>query len=293
MNDAIRGFWVATATPLAADGTVDTALLLPHVDSLFRRTADGVVLFGTSGEGTSFSAAERLRAAEALLRHGVPADRIALGIGFPALDDTVALGREALKLGLYQLLVLPPYFYHDAPAAGLEAGYARVFERIGRAEARYTLYHIPQVSGVAVPFEVPGHLRARFGAMMAGVKDSSGEFAQFRAFRAASPDVAVCVGNETDIARARAEGGVGTICGMGNVVPGLVRAMFGSPDAEGPMRQALDVLKGPFVPAMRAILAAQIGCDAWRIPALPLLPADKAYGEAAARAIAQWEPAGG
>lgn len=293
MSDVISGFWVASATPVKADGTVDLDLMLPHIDSLFARTVDGIVLFGTSGEGTSFPASERLRTVEALLRHGIPADKLSLGIGFPAFGDTIALGRAALGLGLHHLLALPPYFYRDATADGLEAGFAHVIEAVGSDRARFTLYHIPQVSGVAIPFAMPGKLRARFGKLMAGVKDSSGEFAQFQAFRAASPEVAICVGNEADIFRALAQGGTGTICGMGNIIPLMVRAMFNSAAAEGPMKQAIAEMKGPFVPALKAILAELNGIAAWRTPALPLLPASRDYGQTAAKVIAALESKAG
>ena len=60
MTEAIRGFWVASATPLAADGSVDSAKLAGHAKQLFGKGVDGVVLFGTTGEGTSFNVAERI-----------------------------------------------------------------------------------------------------------------------------------------------------------------------------------------------------------------------------------------
>jgi len=55
MTDAISGFWVATPTPLTAEGTVDPARLADHARRLFKKGVNGVVLFGTTGEGTSFN----------------------------------------------------------------------------------------------------------------------------------------------------------------------------------------------------------------------------------------------
>ncbi|WP_461321052.1 dihydrodipicolinate synthase family protein [Bradyrhizobium diazoefficiens] len=49
MTEAIRGFWVASATPLATDGGVDHARLAAHAKQLFSKGVDGVVLFGTTG----------------------------------------------------------------------------------------------------------------------------------------------------------------------------------------------------------------------------------------------------
>ena len=62
MQDGIHGFWVAAATPLDSTGQIDVALLGEHANTLFAQGCDGLVLFGTAGEGTSFSAAERIAA---------------------------------------------------------------------------------------------------------------------------------------------------------------------------------------------------------------------------------------
>src|SRR5271167_4019503 len=100
MQDGIHGFWVASATPLDATGQVDTALLGNHARSLFSQGCDGVVLFGTTGEGSSFAAAERIAVVRALLDQGIAPARIGLGVGFPAIHDAVGLCRDALALGL-------------------------------------------------------------------------------------------------------------------------------------------------------------------------------------------------
>jgi 4-hydroxy-tetrahydrodipicolinate synthase len=265
MTDAIRGFWVATPTPLTAEGTVDHAKLAGHALGLFKRGIDGVVVFGTTGEGTSFSVAERIATIEALLGAGIAVARIGLGGGFPAITDSIALVRSALGLGLNHVLILPPYFDRDVTPAGIEDAFAAIFDSVADDRLRATLYHIPQVSGVGVPFAVAANLRRRYGGLVAGLKDSSADFRQFQAFRAAAPDLAITVGNEADIGRAIAKGGAGTICGMANVAPGLVQAMIdGSYDAEARMRAAIDVVaSGPFVPRLKAILAAQTGDAGW------------------------------
>ena len=116
----MRGLWVAMATPLDAEGHVDHTLLARHGLWLLEQGCDGLVPFGTTGEGPSFSGAERIAAAEALLRAGVPAARIGLGTGCPAIPDTVAMTREALSLGMTHALILPPYFFRDADDQGIE-----------------------------------------------------------------------------------------------------------------------------------------------------------------------------
>ncbi|HTO62548.1 MAG TPA: dihydrodipicolinate synthase family protein [Bradyrhizobium sp.] len=275
MTDQISGFWVATATPLTAAGAVDHAKLAGHAKNLFKQGVDGVVLFGTTGEGTSFSIAERIETVAALLKAGIGAERIGLGGGFPAITDAVALARSALGLGLKHVLMLPPYFDRGVTAEGIEDAFAAVIDGVADARLRVTLYNIPQVSGVAVPASVAANLRRRYGVLVAGVKDSSADFKQFRAYRAAAPELAITVGNETDIARAIAEGGAGTICGMANVVPGLVKAMIdNAANAEGRMQAAIDVIAGTqsFTAALKAVLATQTGDAGWLRVRPPLRP---------------------
>jgi 4-hydroxy-tetrahydrodipicolinate synthase len=265
MTEAIRGFWVAAATPLTAEGGVDHGRLAAHVERLFVRGLDGAVLFGTTGEGTSFNVAERVAALEALLKAGISADRIGIGGGFPAISDSVALSRAALGLGLRHVLYLPPYFDRAASAEGLEDAFAAIIDQVADDRLRATLYHIPQVSGVAIPAAVAANLRKRYGKLVAGLKDSSADFRQFQAFRAAAPELAITVGNEVDITRAMAAGGAGTICGMANIAPALVRTMIDGVGDEKRMQAAIDIiLKTPsFAATLKAILAAQTQDAAW------------------------------
>jgi 4-hydroxy-tetrahydrodipicolinate synthase len=265
MTEAIRGFWVASATPLTPDGSVDSSRLAAHAKQLLSKGVDGVVLFGTTGEGTSFNVAERVATIEAMLKAGVAAERIGIGGGFPAISDGIALTRAVLGLGLRHVLYLPPYFDRNVTAEGIEDAFAAIFDGVADERLCASLYHIPQISGVAIPTRVAANLRKRYGKLVAGLKDSSGDFKQFQAFRAAAPELAITVGNETDIARAIAGGGAGTICGMANIAPELVKAMIDGKDVEARMQAAVDiVLKTPsFLATLKAILAAQTGDAGW------------------------------
>ncbi|MBV9785063.1 MAG: dihydrodipicolinate synthase family protein [Acidisphaera sp.] len=282
-TDSISGFWVASATPIDADGGVDNALLADHAQWLFEQGCGGLVLFGTSGEGTSFTARERLATVSDLMARGIPAARLSVGAGFPATGDSVAMTQDALAMGLRHVLLLPPYFYRDA--AGIEDAFAAILDAVADDRLRAMLYHIPQVSGVPVLPGTVAALRRRYGAVIAGVKDSSGVFADFEAFRRDAPEVPVLIGNEADIGRAAELGGAGTICGLGNVVPGMVRAMFSDPAAADAMRQACALFRGPFVPTLKSTLAAMTGNTAWARTRAPLRPADAALGQRVGEAL--------
>jgi 4-hydroxy-tetrahydrodipicolinate synthase len=102
----IRGLWCASLTPLGADGGVDCARLVAHVHRLAAQGVDGIVLFGTTGEGASFSVAERTGGLDALLAADFPPHRVVAATGCAALADTVALTRHALHSGCPRCLVI-------------------------------------------------------------------------------------------------------------------------------------------------------------------------------------------
>ena len=292
MHNVIRGLWVAVTTPLDAAGAVDHEALVRHCNGLLALGCDGVVPFGPTGEGPSFTKHERLAAVEALLQAGIPSPRIALGVGCPAIPETVALTRAALALGLRHVVILPPYFFRDAPEQGIEDALAAIIDGVASDRLRATLHHCPQLSGVAVPAEVLARLRARYGRLVAGVQDCTGDIRSFHVFRQAAPACGCLVEAEVDIARALALGGSGTISAMANVVPGLVRAMFDgmagfdAPAREVAMRAARALLDGvAFIPALKSVLAARSGDGAWRAVRPPLRPADATAGARIAAAL--------
>jgi 4-hydroxy-tetrahydrodipicolinate synthase len=290
MPDPITGLWAAATTPIDTAGTIDHAALARHAQRLLHAGCDGLVLFGSCGEGPSLSIGERLATAEAVLRAGIAPAHVALGTGCPAIADTVALTKGMLGLGITRTLLLPPYYFAGVSAQGIEDAFAAVLDGVADARLSACLYHIPQVCGVPVPPAVLGRLRARYGATVSGVKDSSGDFASFLAFRAAAPDVASLVGAEVLIARALAAGGQGTICGMANLVPALLRRLFRDAGAQAEIEQACEPIDG--IPLLKAVLAAMTGESIWRNVRPPLRAADAAAGARVAAILEALERAG-
>src|SRR5512143_2804360 len=171
----IRGVWCATLTPLDANGDVDRARLRDHAQMLLARGVDGIAPFGTTGEGPSFSTAERRAGLDALIESGIDARRIAPATGCAALVDAVELTRHAVQTGCIGALVLPPFFFKDIDDEGVFASYAKLIERVGDARLRIYLYHIPQVSGVPIGYGAIERLLGAFPGVIAGVKDSAGD----------------------------------------------------------------------------------------------------------------------
>ena len=268
--------WCATLTPVAADGALDTARMAAHARELLAAGVDGIAPFGTTGEGPSFSLAERRAGLEALLRAGLAPNQIVVGTGCASLTDTVALTRHALDNGVARCLVLPPFFFKNVTDDAVYALYSTLIERVADPRLRLYLYHIPQFSAVGVWPDTLRRLADAYPGVVAGVKDSAADWTNTARLLDRVPHLDVLIGHEPDLPKLMRAGGAGTICGIANVYPDLVRALLVndvSETAEARMTQFLAVLaRFPFLPAFKAIKAAQSGDAAWNALRLPWLP---------------------
>jgi 4-hydroxy-tetrahydrodipicolinate synthase len=264
----VRGLWCAMLTPIGRDGGVDPSRFARHAQALLAQGVDGVAPFGTTGEGQSFSMRERADGLVALLSAGIPPERVGAATGCAALTETIALTRESVRARCAGCLVLPPFFFKGMSDDGLFAWYARVIEAVADPRLRVFLYHIPQVSGIPLSVELVARLAAAFPGIVAGVKDSEGNWSHTSALLDRVPSLAILVGHEPHLPRLLRAGGVGTICGVANAYPEIVRALLSpsvtAADEERIARFISILFEHPFLPAFKAIVAAQTGDPGWR-----------------------------
>jgi len=264
-----RGAYAPIPTPLGIDGSLDLRALERHLRFLADGGLDGVLVHGTNGEFPSLTMDERVAAARtaAAAAHGLS---LMLGVGSCALPDVVELVGAASTLGYGSVLLPPPFYYRAAPLEGLAAFFLRVLDR---AELPVLLYHIPQVTGIAISDElldrVVGH--PRFG----GVKDSSGSEDELVRLIAGVRGRAYMVGTDRLISRALADGGSGSISAAASVVPALVAATHRDAALQGGLDEVRGLLERHGLgPAVKAILRHK-GFGAYRTRP-PLLDLDEA-----------------
>lgn len=280
----------ATATPITRSGDIDGGALRTHIDWLLSQGCDGVVLFGTTGEGASFGTAQKLQVLEKLLGQGLRPDQLWFAIISSALGEAVQLAQAAARLGC-PLLITPPYYYPEPSDAGVEAFYAAIFDGVAEAGAPdlpIYLYHIPRCTGVALSHRLIAALAARYPGRVAGIKDSGRDLAHTRALLQKFPDLTILVGSETHAAQALAWGGGGTICGMSNVEPRLVgAALAAKPGALERLEKLGELLEGrQFVPALKGLLASRGMGQSWGLVRPPLVGLDDGDAQAFHR---EWE----
>ena len=94
-----HGVWCAMLSPVTPARAFDVAMFREHAQSLLNRGLDGLAPFGTTGEGQSFSVAQRRAGVDALLAAGIPASRIMPGTGCAVLADTIERTHHAIEAG--------------------------------------------------------------------------------------------------------------------------------------------------------------------------------------------------
>src|SRR3954447_12867218 len=221
-----HGVFSAALTPLTADLAPDHARFTAHCRRLLEEGCDGIALLGTTGEANSFSTGERQALLEAAVAAAIAPDRLLPGTGVTALTETVALTRHALSLGVATVVMLPPFYYKGVSEDGLFASYAEVVERVADPRLRVVLYHIPQVSAVPITFPVIERLRAAFPGTFAGIKDSSGDFANMTAPGQRFPGLAVLAGPAPLMLPLLRKGGAGCITATSNLVAADLAFVF-------------------------------------------------------------------
>jgi 4-hydroxy-tetrahydrodipicolinate synthase len=280
----IGGVFAAMLTPLKDDGAVDDAGLSRLALWLLANGCDGVVLFGTTGEFPSFTLEERNVALDRLIEGGVPAAKVIVGTGCPAVRDTVAASRYAARHRCAGVLVVPPYYFKDVMDEGLFGALAQTIEGIG-GKIPIFLYHFPAMSAVPISLEVMDRLCRAYPGAIAGVKDSSGSLDNMRAMIQRFPALSIFTGDDDFLLPLLRSGGAGSITAGANIAPHLLAHIYanwrGPDDAvEGhhAMLQNLwtgMLLKHPVTEALKEILAVESGNEHWLNMRAPLcrLPA--------------------
>lgn len=269
-----RGVYAAALTPLHSDLSCHWEKLSAHCADLIGRGCQGVALFGTTGEGPSFSSSEKIEVLKQVVSSGFDAGKIFLGNGSSGIFDTVDLIRASVEFGCAALLLCPPCFYKDVKEEGVIAYYREIIRKSGETNFKIILYHIPQLSGVPITLKIAETLKAEFPEIVIGLKESEGNLPFTKALLDRLPAFQVFVGNERQIPEAVRYGASGSICGIANLDPELICSLYerGSDEDLREIDEIFSAVKGvPFIPAAKAILEERYGA-VWHTVRPPLIP---------------------
>jgi 4-hydroxy-tetrahydrodipicolinate synthase len=281
-SERIRGVLSPVVTPFDRQLRPDGERLAKHCRWLLEQGV-GLAVFGTNSEANSMSVAEKIALLDELVAAGIPTTRLMPGTGTCAIPDTVELSRHAIQLGCAGVLMLPPFYYKGVSDEGLFRSYAEVIERIGDSRLRIYLYHIPPVAQVPLSLALIERLLKAYPGTIAGIKDSSGDWANTSAMleQFQSPDFDVFAGSEAFLLRTLRGGGAGCITAAANVNPGPIAQLAHSwqqPDADD-QQAALNAVRAvfqqfPMIPALKAAIAHYSADPVWATVRPPLVELD-------------------
>lgn len=249
------GLSVALATPFTEDRAIDLPRFVAHGRQSLADGCRSLTVFGTTGEGASLGLNERQRALGAMVGAGVdPRTQLVVGIAAASVEDAIAQGRAGLILGCPAFLLAPPFYFKNAGDEGLFDWFSAVLRGLGPEASNVILYHIPQVTAVALSPALVGKLKEAFPGQVKGVKDSSGDWANSQALLNQHGDLHILIGDERLLARAMNIGASGTICGLANIVPGLMQGPVNGKE-EPRLAEIIDQLVPyAFTPACKALV---------------------------------------
>lgn len=282
----LAGIYAAAVTPLRQNFSIDTEAINDLLKFFATRGCHGALLFGTTGEGPSFSSQERLAVFELLqkFRLSHPTFRLLAGTGSPSLTETISLTQAAFEAHLDGVVVLPPYYFRNVTEDGLFSWFSKVIQEAVPIGGALLAYHIPAVSGVSISLDLLARLKQAFPDRFVGLKDSSGdpEHARHLGDRFGS-DLVILTGHDRLLSLALGAGASGAITALANLISPYLRQIWDASRGSNEERSLQEQLTAaraimdrypPAPSTLKALLAAQHGFPLWAVrpPLLPLTP---------------------
>lgn len=254
------GIITAALTPFARDGSVDEEAFVALVGHLLANGSDGVVVAGTTGEGSTLADDEKLRLFELAVSEYGDRARIVAGTGSNDTAHTVHLTERATEIGCDAMLCVTPY-YNKPNFRGLVAHYEAVAAATDRT---VVLYNIP--SRCVVDISNDQLRRLAEIPNVGAVKQARYEDIE------PIEGLDLLAGNDDVLAEVLDKGGAGGITVASHLVGPEMRRMIDDPDARaeiherlGPLFKAMAVTTNP-IPVKTAMEMLGHGVGGFRLP---------------------------
>jgi 4-hydroxy-tetrahydrodipicolinate synthase len=249
------GIITAALTPFADDGSVDEDAFVALIAHLLDNGSDGVVVAGTTGEGTTLTDDEKLRLFELAVSEFGDRGKIVAGTGSNDTAHTVHLTERATEIGCHAMLCVTPY-YNKPNFRGLVAHYEAI---AAATDKTVVLYNIPSRCVVDISNEELARL-AEIPNVDA-VKQARYEDIQ------PIEGLDLLAGNDDVLAEVLDKGGAGGICVASHLVGTEMRRMIDEPDLRqeihanlAPVFEALAVTTNPIpVKTAMRLLGHRVG----------------------------------
>ncbi len=160
----IEGLIVPLTTPFSHDEMICRKALIDHMEWLSANGVSRILISGTTGEFFSMTADERIELLD-IAREYFPG-MIMFQAGCDSLISTRELVKRAVRHGADVIMLLPPYYFFNAPQQGL-VQYLKSVADI--CQAPLVLYNFPKHTGNPITSEILSQVPH------AALKDSSAQ----------------------------------------------------------------------------------------------------------------------
>ena len=175
---------------------------------------DAIIVCGTTGEASTMTYRERMRTIEFCVEHIAGRIPVIAGAGSNSTEVTLALARDAQRMGADGVLLVTPY-YNKATQTGLIRHYTIAADAL---DIPVILYNVPSRTGVNIAPETYAELAKH--PNINGVKEASGDLKAIQRTRNLCPaDFSIWTGNDDDVVPVCALGGAGVISVVANIMP--------------------------------------------------------------------------
>ncbi|XP_043274280.1 N-acetylneuraminate lyase-like [Venturia canescens] len=236
---SFRGFVVPVFTPFNERFLLDLTVIPNYAKYLADRGIKGILVNGTSGEGTSMSVQERKSLAEAWAGAAKSAKlHLMIQVGGAPLPDVLELARHAEEIKADSLLCLPELYFKPTENRQL----VNYLKRVGEAAPKTPLlyYHVPMFTNVTLHM---GEFLESIGdelASFVGIKFTSTNLEEgAQAVRANSSRFVVFLGSDQIISAACAVGMDSFIPTSVNMFPELALEILAASE-KGDLKKARD-----------------------------------------------------
>jgi 4-hydroxy-2-oxoglutarate aldolase len=216
-RDWLGGLIVPVTTPFdPVTGDVAPVSFRDNLRRWLQTPVDGIVLFGSTGEGALLDEDEKLRLADYARDVVPPARSLIAGAGAESTRAVVRLAQRFAEAGADAILVHPPAYFGAALAvADLRDHYLAVADE---SPVPVVVYHIPKYTHVVIEAGLMAELSRH--PNIAGIKDSSGDLKRFADYTTAcEKGCRLIMGNGAQMYAALELGAAGGILALGLLAP--------------------------------------------------------------------------
>jgi N-acetylneuraminate lyase len=176
----LEGLIAAPFTPMDKGGNINTAVIPQYYELLKANGVNGAFICGSTGEGVSLTAREKMQVCEAwaACSKGDKYFTVMMFLGGTSIADCKELALHAQQCGIHAISFTSPFYFKPADAGMLAKCCAEVASVV--PDTPFYYYHIPVLTGVNFPMY--DLLKAIDGRIpnFAGIKYTHEDFMDFQ-----------------------------------------------------------------------------------------------------------------